>query len=91
MTEERKQYQREWARKRRREAGKTVDKGVDVVTSASTGVDKDLPWPVNQDKPPRWGPGVPVYIAPTEVEKAAMVKRGEMESKRLRGERKVAA
>jgi len=31
-----------------------------------------LPWPLNKDKPPRWGEGVPVYIPPTEDEKAAM-------------------
>jgi hypothetical protein len=31
-----------------------------------------LPSPLNPDKPPRWGPGVPNYIPPTLEEKAAL-------------------
>jgi hypothetical protein len=67
------------------------DRNASTVTRYPEDDDLELPWPVNRDKPPRWGPGVPVYIAPTEVEKAAMVKREELQSRRLREERKVAA
>jgi hypothetical protein len=61
------------ARKRNGNGDSNVTPVTKSVTIEST-VDKDLPWPVNQGKPPRWGPGVPVYIPPTEVEKAAMAR-----------------
>jgi hypothetical protein len=62
-------------RDRKRNAGRNGgDHNASTVTRYPEDEDLNLPWPVNQDKPLRWGPGVPVYIGPTEVEKAAMTR-----------------
>jgi transposase-like protein len=37
-------------------------------------VDAKLPWPYNQQKPPRWGPGADVYIGVTEEEREAVLR-----------------
>ncbi len=57
----------------------------DVATSEG---DPVLPWPLNQEKSPRWGEGVAHYIPPTEEEKEAMDRRELEKSRILREERK---
>ena len=49
-----------------------------------------LPWPWNQGKPARWGPGVERYVAPTEEEREAVGEKEEMEREFARQEREAA-
>lgn len=79
--EAKKAYQRELMRKRREEAKKVVEEAIE-------GVDPRLPWPLNPTKAPRWGEGVPVYIAPTLEEKEAMAEREEAKMRAARELRK---
>ncbi|PYS92518.1 MAG: hypothetical protein DMF62_00490 [Acidobacteria bacterium] len=59
--EAKKVYQRELMRERRATAKQLKE-----------GLAERLPWPLNKEKPPRWGEGIPNYIPPTLEEKAAM-------------------